>query len=108
MTNAKTGFPVSLQIDQIQIGCCLQVNEEENEAVIQAVLPKAAELGFKLEKCLLNWPRRGLPSVDGAERLVRVDPNLDGTDGFFVACFARRKQCWWAWACDIDSVIFAA
>lgn len=56
-----------------------------------AVLPEAAARGFRLEAPFPSWPRRGVPgSVPGAEQLVRVDPDEDGTDGFFVALFVRE------------------
>lgn len=36
--------------------------------------------------------RRGLPGlVEGHEKLVRCDPEEDGTDGFFVAVFERQR-----------------
>ena len=55
-----------------------------------AVLPEAAARGFRLEAPFPSWPRRGVPgSVPGADKLVRVDPDEDGTDGFFVALFVR-------------------
>ena len=88
------------------------VHQQENEDVVKAVLPEAEKLGFKLRHTLPAWSRRGLPVFQGAEKLVRVgalltllllqschtllncctasaDADLDGTDGFFVACFMR-------------------
>ena len=53
------------------------------------VLPEAAKQGFRLVNPFPGWPRRGRPGVPGAERLVRVDPDLDGTDGFFIALLER-------------------
>ncbi len=56
------------------------------------MLPEAAAAGFALAHALPAWPRRGRPgALAGAERLVRVDPDLDGTDGFFVAVFERAQ-----------------
>ena len=66
------------------------VHARENEAVVAAVLPAAAALGFALANPFPAWRRRGLPgSVPGAEKLVRVDPLEDATDGFFLAVFQR-------------------
>jgi hypothetical protein len=90
---------------------------QENEAVVAAVLPSAAEHGFTLVLALPSWPRRGLSlppgrgegGADGggggagagavcaalslspadAEKVVRVDPAVDRTNGFFVALFER-------------------
>lgn len=57
-----------------------------------AVLEEAGARGFHLEAAFPTWPRRGVAGlVEGAERLVRVDPDLDGTDGFFVAVFAKAE-----------------
>ena len=67
------------------------VHARENEGVVAAVLEAAAALGFQLEDPFPAWHRRGVAGlVEGADRLVRVDPDEDGTDGFFVAVFARQ------------------
>ena len=67
------------------------VHARENEGVVAAVLEAATALGFQLEDPFPAWPRRGVASlVAGADRLVRVDPDEDGTDGFFVAVFAKQ------------------
>lgn len=69
------------------------VHERENEAVVAAVLPEAKRLGFHLVDPFPGWHRRGIAgSVEGAEMLVRVDPNHDETDGFFIAVFQRVKM----------------
>lgn len=66
------------------------VYQEENEAVVSAVLPAAEAAGFSLMHALPQWPRRGtVGSYGWAEKVVRVDPSLDGMDGFFVAVFER-------------------
>ena len=67
----------------------LQVNKEENEEVVQAVMDQAQAKGFRLSKTFPNWKRRGLPLFSGAKKLLRIDPYNDGTDGFFIACFER-------------------
>lgn len=67
------------------------VYRQENEDVVAEVLPYAEELGFSLGRALPEWPRRGLPlpQYPWADRLVRVHPQLDQTDGFFVAVFEK-------------------
>jgi putative methyltransferase len=65
------------------------VHQQENEDVVAALLPLAREKGFRLVAPFPDWPRRGLPVLEGAERLVRVDEVEDGTDGFFIAVFER-------------------
>uniref|UniRef100_A0A061RLC0 Putative methyltransferase n=1 Tax=Tetraselmis sp. GSL018 TaxID=582737 RepID=A0A061RLC0_9CHLO len=67
------------------------VHSRENEEVVSAVLKEAAARGLRLADPFPGWPRRGLPVFDGAEKLVRVDPYEDGTDGFFVALFERAE-----------------
>lgn len=41
---------------------------------------------------LPSWQRRGSPLYKGADKLVRVDPEVDATDGFFIALFARQPD----------------
>ena len=48
------------------------VHQQENEDVVQAVLPEAEKLGFQLRHTLPAWSRRGLPVFQGAEKLVRI------------------------------------
>lgn len=62
---------------------------QDHEDVVADMLPYAAELGFKLATALPQWPRRGLelPEDPWADKLVRVHPHLDQTDGSFVALF---------------------
>ena len=56
------------------------------------MLPEAAQRGFRLADPFPGWHRRGRALVPGADRLVRVDPDLDGTDGFFIALFERSEM----------------
>jgi putative methyltransferase len=69
------------------------LHARENEAVVAAVLPEYEQRGFALADPFPGWHRRGLPgSVAGAEKLVRVDPIEDGTDGFFLAVFVKATD----------------
>ncbi len=72
------------------------IYQEENEDVVQKVIPLAKELGFELAKCLPKWPRRGFTEVLGktnAAKVVRVNPfEGDDCEGFFVAVFQRKKE----------------
>ena len=72
------------------------IYREENEDVVQKVMPLAEELGFELAKCLPKWPRRGFAEVLGtteAAKVVRVNPfEGDDCEGFFVAVFQRKKE----------------
>jgi len=72
------------------------IYQEENEDVVQKVIPLAKELGFELAKCLPKWPRRGFTEVLGktnAAKVVRVNPfEGDDCEGFFIAVFQRKKE----------------
>lgn len=46
----------------------------------------------KLQDPFPGWHRRGRPVLEGADKLVRVDPDADATDGFFIALFVRQRQ----------------
>ncbi|GAB4818953.1 hypothetical protein N2152v2_005999 [Parachlorella kessleri] len=67
------------------------LHKRENEEVVAAVLEQASGAGFQLvDPFPGRWHRRGLAGVvAGAQKLVRTDPEQDGTDGFFVAVFER-------------------
>ena len=45
--------------------------------------------GYGVQDPFPTWRRRGQGRVQGAELLVRTDPEEDGTDGFFLAVFQR-------------------
>lgn len=63
---------------------------EENELVVQEVLASPEGSRFRIAKNILPaWPRRGLPQFPFANDVLRADPLLDNTDGFFVAVFER-------------------
>ena len=70
---------------------------EENERVVARALEEGRKLGFELVPCIPSWPRRGVAergstdslSREDAEKVLRIDPLADGTDGFFVALWRR-------------------
>ena len=66
------------------------VLDEENELLVQRALATDAGAAFELEKCLPWWPRRGRPLFPGAENCLRTTWD-DGTIGFFLAVFRRRR-----------------
>ena len=79
-------FPSAVRV--VYSTCSVYV--EENEDVVAAVLPAAEAAGFSLMHALPQWHRRGAAgSNQWADKVVRVDPCLDGMDGFFVAVFER-------------------
>ena len=82
-------FPAA---ERLSYSTC-SVHEAENEAVVRAALPRAAELGWRLCAAMPEWPRRGLEgAVEGAECLIRADQFEDDMEGFFVAVFVRDER----------------
>lgn len=85
------------QVSRIVYSTC-SVHEQENEGVVAAALAQqvAGENPFVLKRCLRKWGRRGRPvaglSESQADCLVRVSPDADSTNGFFVALFERRPS----------------
>jgi len=64
-----------------------QVHEEENEAVVQEAL-EHFEGRFRLLPVLPAWKQRGLRSYAFGRLCLRASPQVDRTNGFFVALFA--------------------
>jgi putative methyltransferase len=101
LRHATTNFPLVNRVVYSTCSCYYS----ENEGVVQRVLG-ATDGKWELvaPKCLESWPRRGLMSSgDDSEDhnglteeqikcLIRVDPDHDATNGFFVACFQRVKS----------------
>ncbi|KAI5669655.1 hypothetical protein M9H77_19508 [Catharanthus roseus] len=75
-------------VERIVYSTC-SLHQIENEDVIRSVLPLAASHGFQLSTIFPQWPRRGLPVVDGYEHLIRTSLEEDG-EGFFIALFVRE------------------
>lgn len=68
------------------------VHVRENEQVVCNVMEKAAALGFCLGTPIPDWPHRGRNLNRSGAEFVRVDPERDGCDGFFVALFVRTHK----------------
>lgn len=67
---------------------------EENENVVAAAMADAEAAGLSLVHALPFWHRRGLTTLfPWGDKVVRVHPELDGGDGFFVAVFDRQSCC---------------
>ena len=98
-------FQISALLHSFKFPACRRVvystcsvHEEENEDVVRAVLSelKVSDSGWALSRALPDWPRRGNRSdshglFDIGDMCVRVHPDEDKTDGFFVALFERRN-----------------
>lgn len=104
LRHATTDFP---HVDRLVYSTCSRYYQE-NEAVVHRILNETnGEWELVSPRCLQNWPRRGLPvrvncgskedvaiglSEDQAKCCIRVDPDRDATNGFFVACLQRVKS----------------
>lgn len=102
--HATTDFP---RVDRVVYSTC-SLYIQENEGVVQRLLASNSDWELRAPTCLKNWHRRGLfieesdrSSVDiafvsltrdQAKCLIRVHPDEDATNGFFVACFERKVR----------------
>lgn len=75
-------------VERIVYSTC-SIHQIENEDLVNSVLPIASSYGFQLATTFPQWPRRGLPTFDGAEHLLRTDLTID-KEGFFIALFVRE------------------
>jgi putative methyltransferase len=93
LRHALTAFT---NVQRVVYSTC-SVHTAENEAVVSQVLAQCNDTWeLVAPTCLQDWSRRGR-QTEGltayqAAALIRVDPALDGTHGFFVACFRRRRS----------------
>ncbi|XP_073055300.1 25S rRNA (cytosine-C(5))-methyltransferase NSUN5 isoform X2 [Primulina eburnea] len=75
-------------VERIVYSTC-SIHQIENEDIINSVLHLASSHGFQLETVFPQWPRRGLPTFDGSEHLLRTDI-VEDKEGFFIALFVRK------------------
>eukprot|EP00934_Nitzschia_sp_Nitz4_P006363 Nitzschia sp. Nitz4//scaffold5_size260463//138958//140505//NITZ4_000989-RA/size260463-processed-gene-0.78-mRNA-1//1//CDS//3329555361//6353//frame0 len=85
----------AFSIERVVYSTC-SLYMEENEKVVQRFLASTDEWKVVSPICLKEWKRRGLAcdglSKEASDALVRVHPDEDRTNGFFVACFERVQS----------------
>jgi len=102
--HATTDFP---KVDRVVYSTC-SLYVQENEGVVQRLLSSNSNWELCPPTCLESWHRRGLVieddnesnkdssfvslTQDQAKCLIRVNPDEDATNGFFVACFQRKTN----------------
>ncbi len=103
--HATTDFP---NVDRVVYSTC-SLYVQENEGVVQRLLASNSDWELCPPRCLKSWHRRGLCideeenasnendsfkslTHDQAKCLIRVHPDEDATNGFFVACFQRKMH----------------
>ncbi|CAL1537409.1 unnamed protein product [Lymnaea stagnalis] len=68
------------------------VHEEENEQVVEEILSHVSDY-FKCVHIFPEWAcHRGIAGYPHSECFLRLSPEHDLTQGFFVACFERVKE----------------
>ncbi|XP_046375842.2 28S rRNA (cytosine-C(5))-methyltransferase-like [Haliotis rufescens] len=66
------------------------IHAQENEEVVEEVIQKVGE-DFKLKLVFTDWSNRGVKGYEHAPMCLRMSPEDNLTNGFFVACFERRR-----------------
>nr|XP_002131278.1 probable 28S rRNA (cytosine-C(5))-methyltransferase [Ciona intestinalis] len=85
--NHALSFP---NVKRVVYSTC-SIHEEENELIVKLAVEQNSN--FDLKKVLPKWHNRGLISDSfNAEKCVRCDPNVDFTNGFFVALFEKKMH----------------
>lgn len=96
LKHATSKFP---KVQRVVYSTC-SVYTQENESVVQRLLQSTEEWELVAPKCLSHWERRGMHidnedftlTKEQIECLVRVNPDEDASNGFFVACFQRKGK----------------
>ncbi|KAH8831525.1 S-adenosyl-L-methionine-dependent methyltransferase [Flagelloscypha sp. PMI_526] len=86
-------------VQRIVYSTC-SIHAIENEHVVAAALAseEARNAKFVLAPqsfVIPSWPRRGLEehlSAEDCQNVIRCEPAVDATNGFFVSCFVRESQ----------------
>lgn len=87
LNHALKSYP---NLERLVYSTC-SANHEENEAVVDEALSVNGK--FKLLDCtkiVKGWTNKGAPGYDCSDKCLNAVPNVDCTNGFFIAVFVRR------------------
>lgn len=87
LNHALSSYP---NLERLVYSTC-SANPEENEAVVDEALSVNGK--FKLLDCtkiVKGWINKGAPGYDCTDKCLNAVPNVDCTNGFFIAVFVRR------------------
>jgi len=77
------------RVEKVAYSTC-SVHQQENEVVVERALKRFGGK-FYLARLLPSWEHRGEESFTCGSFCLRASPEIDRTNGFFVAIFKRRK-----------------
>ncbi|XP_067658638.1 28S rRNA (cytosine-C(5))-methyltransferase-like [Haliotis asinina] len=86
MLKHALSFP---RVKRVVYSTC-SIHAQENEEVVEEVIQKVGK-DFKLKLIFADWPYRGVKGYEHAQMCLRMSPEDNLTNGFFVACFERRS-----------------
>ncbi|XP_065066978.1 28S rRNA (cytosine-C(5))-methyltransferase-like [Rhopilema esculentum] len=77
------------QVKKVSYSTC-SIHVQENETVVERAYKRFSDK-FSMIKLLPHWEHRGLESSELGPYCLRASPDVDKTNGFFVAVFKRMQ-----------------